>query len=1030
MTFSRAQEWGLQDDSQLRYLVTQCASGRCVLFVGAGLSLACVDDGGRHGPTGPQLAEELAQRFLGESAAKRPLSLIAEFSLTNASKGDIDHAVAERLGGLRPTDAIGVLPIVPWRSIFTTNFDTIIEQAYQSAGELSHNATPVYSSQTNLSQLGPNEIPLYKVHGSIDRINSSDGQLSLTNEDLARARREQSKIFQRLADEIGEYTVLYLGYGREDHTFHELLGEVLNAAGGVDGLRRSFALSPGFKEYERARWERSKISLINTSAEDFLPWLAGEVRTLVQEASVKEEAIPSLLTQGTSLPSALVTSFRGSYEVVAEEMASGSAGPESFFKGDRLGWGQLGTEYDARRDITDDVLELVLDQQSESGVRTILLFGEAGAGKTTVLRRVGADLASVWQLPAISLRDSTLLAFRDVAPLCATLEDRLHILIDDAADHVREIGDFVQEARGAGADVTLILASRNNEWTDRVRQTDVSADGVFQLEYLTEPEIDRVIDRLAEFGELGHLQTLSPLERKSAFRDNAERQLLVALREATEGKRFEDIIVDEFNSITSESARNAYLFVCCVYRVGVPLRAGILRRLTGVPFDAFHEKLLGPSERILVEDRLPDDIEYRARHPIIAEIVSNHLLPTPEQLLQAYLTIISLLDIGSSDIVSFRKISRNRPLVDSLHRYELRAQFYKACRETAPDDPIVAQHWAIAAMAAERFGTARQQLADARRLAPRDTTIQHTAGMLALTQYRHTESGDAWERVHFAAAEKEFLSLTRRAKRDAHAYDSLADLYEEKARRSESGDRMVWYGKAQEVLADGIDQVEDKSGLIAAEAGIHERLGEIEDADQDFREALRIEPRNSHARILYARYLQRSGHFDASRKQLESGLELDKDDRRLRQAYGEVLAALNRPQSEVEAQYRLAMGHQYQNWNAAYEFAVYLFSTSREDEADGIFRTLGERGFDQRELRRTRRQPLFWKGVDRDTGRVVLLRDTFGFIRRPTHSLDIYFSRYRIDDEVDADLSEGVAVDFEIGFTLLGPMATRIRIRG
>ena len=1029
MTSSDAQEWGLQDDSQLRYLVTQCASGRCVLFVGAGLSLACVDAAGRHGPTGPELAEELAQQFLAESASNRPLSLIVEFSLTNASKSDIDSAIAERLGDLQPTEAIKRLPIIPWRSLFTTNFDTVLEQAYSSAENPSRNVRTIYSSQTNLAQLGPEEIPLYKVHGSIDRLDSSEGRLALTSEDLARARREQGKIFQRLADEIGEYTVLYLGYGREDQTFHELLGEVVDAAGGVDGLRRSFALSPGFKEYERARWERSKISLVNAQAEHFLPWLASEVQTLLEEASVREEAIPSLLPQGESLPSALVAPFRRSYEVIAEEMASGSAGPEGFFKGDRLTWGQLSADYDARRDITDDVVEVVLDEQSESGVRTILLLGEAGAGKTTILRRIGADLAAVWKLPTITLRDSALLSYREVEPLRTVLDNRLHILIDNAADHVREIADFVREARSARADVTLILAARNNEWTDRVRQTEVSPDGVFQLEYLSEPEIDRVIDRLTHFRELGHLETLSPLERKSAFRDNAERQLLVALREATEGRRFEEIIIDEFSSISSSEARNAYLFVCCVYRVGVALRAGILRRLTGVPFEEFQEKLLAPAERVLIEERLPDDLEYRARHPIIAEIVSNHLLPTPENLLDAYLRIMELLDIGSTDVVSFRKISRNRALVDSLTRYDLRAKFYKACRETAPDDSIVAQHWAIAAMGAGRFVTARQQLAEARKLAPRDNAIQHTAGMLALTQYRNTHRGDAWERVHFNTAEKEFLVLTKRAKWDAHAYDSLADLYEERARRSESGERIVWYGRAQEVLADGIDQAEDKSGLIAADAGIHERLGEMEDADQDFQAALRADARNSHARILYSRYLQRSGRYGDSELQLDEGLSLDKDDRRLRQAYAEVLAARGRARDEVEAQYRLATGHQYQNWNAAFEFAVYLFWTSREEEAANIFRTLEERGFDQRELRRVRRRPLFWQNAEKISGSVVLLRDTFGFIRRTNHSVDIYFNRYYLEDDTDMRLTNGVEVEFEMGFTLRGPRATNIRIR-
>src|SRR5690606_14466921 len=131
---------------------------------------------------------------------------------------------------------------------------------------------------------------------------------------------------------------------------------------------------------------------------------------------------------------------------------------------------------------------------------------------------------------------------------------------------------------------------------------------------------------------------------------------------------------------------------------------------------------------------------------------------------------------------------------------------------------------------------------------------------------------------------------------------------------------------------------------------IHEQLGEISDAEQAFETALRLDPRDSHARILYARYLQRQGRLDDSRDVLKIGLDLDSDDRRLRAAYAEVLAALGEPSDVVESQYRLATGAQYQNWNASFGLAVYLFVTSREDEADEIFRTLSARGFVRREL--------------------------------------------------------------------------------
>ena len=203
----------------------------------------------------------------------------------------------------------------------------------------------------------------------------------------------------------------------------------------------------------------------------------------------------------------------------------------------------------------------------------------------------------------------------------------------------------------------------------------------------------------------------------------------------------------------------------------------------------------------------------------------------------------------------------------------------------------------------------------------------------------------------------------------------------------------------------------------------------MEDADAAFRRALHMDPRNSHARVLYARYLQRSNDLDASRIRLAEGLELDTDDRYLRQAYAEVLAALSSPREAVEAQYHLAMGHQYQNWVAAHQFAVYLFWMSRDHEADDIFRTLEARGFDQRELRRVRHRPLFYRDVPRANGNVVRLQDTYGFIRRSNHPLDIYFTRYHLNEGVTATLAVGLDLEFEIDFTLKGPIATQVALK-
>ena len=84
----------------------------------------------------------------------------------------------------------------------------------------------------------------------------------------------------------------------------------------------------------------------------------------------------------------------------------------------------------------------------------------------------------------------------------------------------------------------------------------------YNLKYLSEREIQSLISLLEQHHALGVLEHCSSEERTWAFVERAGKQLLVALHEATLGMPFEEIIVDEFNSIIPLQAQQIYLTIC------------------------------------------------------------------------------------------------------------------------------------------------------------------------------------------------------------------------------------------------------------------------------------------------------------------------------------------------------------------------------------------------------------------------------------------------------------------------------------
>jgi len=102
----------------------------------------------------------------------------------------------------------------------------------------------------------------------------------------------------------------------------------------------------------------------------------------------------------------------------------------------------------------------------------------------------------------------------------------------------------------------------------------------------------------------------------------------VALHDLTLGERFERIVFDEYQRILPEEAKALYLDVCTLNRLTVPVRAGLISRISGIGFKDFRDKFLLPLDRIVHArpDRYTGDVVYSARHPHVAKMVFSRAL--------------------------------------------------------------------------------------------------------------------------------------------------------------------------------------------------------------------------------------------------------------------------------------------------------------------------------------------------------------------------------------------------------------------
>jgi SIR2-like domain len=144
---------------ELAILSRQLDPQRTVLLFGAGSSIPS------GGMSAAQLAESLSREFGVHYEESLTLSEVATIVEYKHSRRELIDLLRSSISRLRPSGSLLNLPLYDWKSIFTTNYDTLIEQSFSRS---KHEIT-VYRSNFDL-QLRADQprARLFKLHGSIE----------------------------------------------------------------------------------------------------------------------------------------------------------------------------------------------------------------------------------------------------------------------------------------------------------------------------------------------------------------------------------------------------------------------------------------------------------------------------------------------------------------------------------------------------------------------------------------------------------------------------------------------------------------------------------------------------------------------------------------------------------------------------------------------------------------------------------------------------------------------------------------------
>jgi hypothetical protein len=390
---------------------------------------------------------------------------------------------------------------------------------------------------------------------------------------------------------------------------------------------KSYLINRTIGAMRMANLRERNIIGIECTAEEFFSSLKQEVRLdSLSLNSVRQAAYPHIIIQNNKpLLDATVSRH---FEFVRSDALPFTRKPsaESFFMGAEPDWFDIHEQRDGFRTIVQELLDNL--PVYRDSFLTLVLHGPAGSGKTTALMRCAERLSAVGGQVyfAKGIERLDLSGLIEQAKKAEREKQRVFIFIDVFGRHMAAI-DAAREGLRNSKNVTLVLADRTNKFAQISHAIADFAPIDIRMPDLNTTDVAGIIAKLKQFGCLGKLREKTPDQQVSAFMERADKQLLVALREATSGEGFDIILRNEFSELPAP-AQLAYTICCIAVAHGAP---GVyLRHLM---------PCLGRTQfkqGVIIKDLLRgvivptayNDAMVKPRHRLIATWVANEIAPT------------------------------------------------------------------------------------------------------------------------------------------------------------------------------------------------------------------------------------------------------------------------------------------------------------------------------------------------------------------------------------------------------------------
>ena len=497
--------------------------GHAVVFIGAGFSVGAVNREGHPLKTGPELAgylaalSDLPEMTTLEDAAEEFISIYGENELVRVIKDEFT------VGSV--TAAQEQIAAIPWRRIYTTNYDNVFEEA---CSRLNRTCKPMtVSAEPRLREnRAISETQCVHLNGFVESLDSNKigTELKLTDSSYLTSSVSDSPWATLFRQDLGlARAIFFVGYSLSDLDIRRLLFE------SPELTQKCFFVigeHPGDATLRRASRFGTVVPVDTAGFASRLSEKSDQYDPQIREVhigySIKKFSAPESQTTLTD-------------QSIFDLLLFGQ------LKSD-LAWSSLheGEPYVCERPDIQKAMDLLT-----AGSRVVVAHSELGNGKTCFLEEVKCRaLESGYDVYTVSVRSSDM--FRELDQIFTSRTKTL-LFIEEYPDWIDVIEHF---GLNADSNVSLVLSARNavNDIViDRVSQV-LGTDNIpeISVDLLTQPELEWLVDFFSRYGLWGERAAWSPSRKLNYLSQTCRSQFGSVLMDLFESpqiaNRFERVL--------------------------------------------------------------------------------------------------------------------------------------------------------------------------------------------------------------------------------------------------------------------------------------------------------------------------------------------------------------------------------------------------------------------------------------------------------------------------------------------------------